>query len=311
MENTSGLTGAAPIWNQFMQAAVQDLTGGQPTPFLPPAGIIERVICTVSGAEPSEWCPNHSTEIFASDQPPLPKEQDLWRKVWVDSYSLELASAACPEYAIDKLGLSVSDPWGREWIQETSAGKKWAKSMGFEKDELFFIPEESCTADSPRPILALTDPSEGASINTSPLAIFGKAAGTANFDKWELHYGLGYDPDSWTKIGSDQTPHEQPDKLVDWDLEELPNGPVTLRLTIFSTNGGKADVRLHLSISLPTPTPTPTPTATSSPTPTPSSTPTTVPSSTPTITPSLTASPSPTASATATETPTPISTPTP
>jgi penicillin-binding protein 1C len=314
MENTSGLTGAAPIWNQFMQIAVQDLTGSQPTPFLPPVGIMERVVCTVSGAEPSEWCPSHSTEIFASDQPPLPKEQDLWRKVWVDSYSLELASAACPEYAIDKLGLSVNDPWGREWLQETSAGKKWAKSMGFEEDELFFIPEESCTADSPRPILALTDPSEGASINTSPLAIFGKAAGTANFKRWELHYGSGYDPDSWKKIASDQTPHEQPDKLVDWELEELPNGPVTLRLTVFSTTGGKADVRLHLSINLPTPTPTATPTSTPSPTPTPSSTssptPTVVPTSIPTNTPSPTVSPSPTANATATATSTPAITPT-
>jgi membrane peptidoglycan carboxypeptidase len=32
MVNTTGLTGAAPIWAEFMQTAVQNITGGNPTP---------------------------------------------------------------------------------------------------------------------------------------------------------------------------------------------------------------------------------------------------------------------------------------
>ncbi len=55
MQGTSGLTGAAPIWAAYMQTAIQQIAGGSPSPFIKPAGVVERVICTVSGAEPSQW----------------------------------------------------------------------------------------------------------------------------------------------------------------------------------------------------------------------------------------------------------------
>jgi membrane peptidoglycan carboxypeptidase len=310
MENTSGLTGAGPIWNQFMPFAVQVLTGGQPTPFTPPAGIVDLIICSISGTEPSEWCPSHTREIFAADQPPLPKDQDLWRKTWVDSYSLELASADCPDFAVEKLGLFVKDTWGQKWIKEDRAGQKWAKEMGFENDNLFFIPDKSCTKDSPRPILGITDPSEGNTVTTEVLPIFGQAAATDNFDEWVLEYGLGYNPLTWTRITRSGAPHEQPEKLVDWDLREVPNGPITLRLTVFGNQGGKAETRLHLTINLPTPTPvpTPTPTPTSTTTPTKTATNTLLPSATPTV--SLTPSTTPSATSTPSPTNTPTNTPT-
>jgi membrane peptidoglycan carboxypeptidase len=308
MQNTSGLTGAAPIWNQFMQFANQYLNAGQYTPFRTPPGIVDHVICAVSGTEPSEWCPSHRTERFAFDQPPLPKDQDLWRKVWVDSYALELASAECADFAVEKLGLSVYDPWGRKWIEDDSAGQRWAEEMGFELEELFFIPENSCTRNSPRPIIGFTDPSEGSTVTTNILPIFGRASATAVFRFWELEYGLGYNPITWTRITRSETPHEQPDKLVDWDLSELPNGPVTVRLIVEGTNGGYAEAQLHLNINLPTPTPTATPTASPTATPTPTSTETLTP--TPSTTPSVTPSPVPSATPTATPSPLPTSTPT-
>ncbi len=306
MQNTTGLSGAAPIWNQFFQIAHQYITDGQFTPFSTPNGIIDMVICAISGSQPSQWCPTHRSERFAADQPPLPKEQDLWRKIWIDSYSMEFASTECPDYAIEKLGLSINDPWGRKWVEDESAGRKWAEEMGFEHDDLFFIPEESCSSNSPRPILALTDPSQGAIISTSLLPIFGQASATANFQHWELHYGTGNDPVTWNLIKRSATPHAQPDKLIDWDLSDLPNEQVTLRLTVYSTSEGKAETRLHLTINLPTPTPTTTPTVTSTHTTTSTSTNifTPVPSETSTATHSPTASitPSPTSTSTPTTT---------
>ena len=136
MQNTSGLTGAAPIWNAIMQFAQDRLTGGQPTPVSRPAGIVDRVVCAISGAEPSEWCPSQRTELFASDQLPLPREQDLWRKAWVDGFSLELASTDCAEFAEEKLGLNVSDPWARIWLEQDDRGKDWLEQMGIEDDPL-------------------------------------------------------------------------------------------------------------------------------------------------------------------------------
>ncbi|MBE0408508.1 MAG: transglycosylase domain-containing protein, partial [Anaerolineales bacterium] len=77
MQNITGVAGAGPIWAEFMNYAVAHLTAGNPSPFARPSGIIERVICSVSGTEPSRWCPNQRGEIFAADQLPLPSDEDL------------------------------------------------------------------------------------------------------------------------------------------------------------------------------------------------------------------------------------------
>ncbi|HLE03777.1 MAG TPA: hypothetical protein VI729_04075, partial [Anaerolineales bacterium] len=288
IEQTSGVTGAAPIWNEFMQLAIERLVGGDPTPFVRPASIIEVPICAVSGAEPSEWCPAHRVEFFASDQPPLPPELDLWRKVWIDGYSQELASAVCPDFAEEKLGFAVPDPWGRKWIMESEEGKAWAERMGFEEEEeIFFIPEATCGADSPRPLLVITAPLQGSILSSGPIPIIGRAAATGDFLDWILEVGVGSDPDFWPDVAQSDVPVEQPAILFDWDPRNLPNGPVSLLLTVRSTSGGKASYRVHLTLSLPTPTPTSTPT--------------------PTFTPTATATPTPTA--TSTEVPTATITP--
>lgn len=302
MERTSGLTGAAPIWNAFMQAAVPALTAGNPTQFTRPADIEERVICAISGTEPSEWCPSHRTELFAHDQPPLPKEQDLWREVIVDGYSMELVSAECSQFPMELLALNVTDPWGRKWIEETSDGEAWADRVGFEEDDdTFFVPEKTCGPDSPRPIVELAQPVEGATIGSRPLAIVGRVGGTQEFDRWGLEFGLGFNPSSWPDITIRNTQHLTFTTLADWGMENVPNGPITIRLTVHSTRRGKASVIVHVNVLLPPPTPTLTP----APSATPTATATATATSTPTATATFTATASPTATETATPTPTP------
>jgi penicillin-binding protein 1C len=292
MQNTSGLTGAAPIWNQFMQLAQEHMTGAAAASFPRPPGIVDITICAVSGTEPSDWCPTKRVEIFASDQPPLPQSMDLWQEIWIDSYSLERSTAECAEFAIEKLSLFVTDPWGVKWIEETSAGRSWAQRMGFPPERLFFAPEAYCSADSPRPIIGITTPAEGATITNNPLEILGRASATSYFQRWVLDYGSGYDPVSWTEITHSSSAVPQPQKLADWELEGIPSGPVTLRLSVEGSNNGRAEVRVHVRMDLPTPTPTITPTPTVTATPTPTTTPT--PTNTPTNTPTPTETPTPT-----------------
>lgn len=290
MRNTSGLSGAAPIWNEFMQFANERLGGSQSTSFERPRGIVDHVICSVSGAVPSEWCPSQSTEIFASDQPPRPAEEDLWEEVWVDTFSLLLASEECSEFVDQELGLNVEDPWAREWLQEDSDGQEWAEDMGFEEDPLFFIPDETCTADSPRPIVEFTAPSNGSTIFSSPVSIFGRAAATDEFKDWVLEYRFEDQSGAWPDIAHSSDPLEQPGELIEWDVSDLPNGTVHLRLGVRSERGGVAVVELRLNIVLPTPTPTPTSTPT--PTASPTQTETPEPTSSPTLTPTATDTPS-------------------
>jgi membrane carboxypeptidase/penicillin-binding protein len=95
MEGISGLTGAAPIWSDFMKVAVPELTGGNPSGFARPANVVDRVVCAVSGTDPSEWCPSQRSEIYAADQLPPSKENDLWKKVNVDTWTGLGASQEC------------------------------------------------------------------------------------------------------------------------------------------------------------------------------------------------------------------------
>ncbi len=310
MQGTSGLTGAAPIWNSFMQIAVQHLTGGNPTPFMAPTGVIQQVICTASGTEPSQWCPSQRSEYFVAGQPPLPKGQDLWQKATIDTWTGLLASPSCNEFTENKLGLNVSDPWAIKWIEETDQGRNWASDMGF-SDPVFFTPQHACSETDSRPILEITTPDDGDVITSSPLSIYGRADATSKFSEFWLHWGRGDDPVDWDLLREEDDPVNQPDEIYEWDVSELEAGVVSLRLRVLSSEDTYAETTVSIDLQVPTPTPTPTDTPTETPTPTATFTPTLTP--TPTFTPTDTLTPSitPTATETSLPTDTPTETPTP
>lgn len=298
MQNTTGLTGAAPIWAQFMQVAIQKITGGNPSPFIRPPGIVDRVICAVSGTEPSQWCPSQKGEIFAADQLPLPKEKDLWFKGQFDTWTGLLASPACGEFTKEEFALNVTDPWAIKWILETSQGQRWAEEMGF-KQPLLFVPPRECRTEDSRPLLEIISPREGETVSNSPVDIIGKADATSDFRRFELSYGLGSEPVEWKLLTASDQPLKLPDRIYTWDLykdfpDALPSGPVTLRLRMESLRNTYAELLVQILLQVPTVTPTATATFTATPT------------ATETLLPTLTSTVTPTASATPTPTVTPL-----
>jgi len=309
MQNTTGLTGAAPIWAQFMKVAIIQLTGDNPTSFVKPAGVVDRIICAISGTDPSQWCPEQRREYFVGDQPPLPKEQDLWAKINIDTWTGLRASPACPNFTKEEFVANITDPWAIKWVKDDSQGQAWAAEMNF-PSPIVFSPSRDCKVDDPRPIIAISSPVEGETITSSPVDISGRLDATADFATYRIDYGLGLDPDKWERLTKGEDPIPEADKIYSWNIEDLPAGPVTLRFTLRSTHDTLAELFLHLNVQIPTPTPTPTPTIT--PIPTPTNTP--IPSTTPTETPVPTDTPPPGPSLTPTETLPPVSpteTPTP
>ena len=282
MKDISGLTGAAPIWSEFMQYAIQQLAGGTPAPFIKPSGIVDRVICAISGTEPSQWCPNQRSEYFAADQLPLPSSQDLWSKVVFDTWTGLRASDSCKDFVKEEFALNVTDPWAVGWIQNDAQGKTWAKDLGF-TEPILFAPSRNCQANDPHPVIEFSNLSEGQTIAAAPLEIFAKIDVSTDFKDYSLSYGLGDNPVEWKNLTENTQPVSQPSKIYSWDLMDLPNGVMTLRISMNSIRGGYAEKEIHLNISIPTPTTTATPTSTLTPTVTP----------TPTLTPSpgLTATP--------------------
>jgi penicillin-binding protein 1C len=280
MIHSTGVSGAAPIWAQFMKGALQSLTGGNPTHFTQPAGIIQRVVCTVSGTEPSDWCPSQRGEIFASNQPPLPKEDDLWQKVTIDTWTGQRASAACSDFTADQFALNVSDPDAIQWIQTTADGKAWAASAGF-KDPIYFSPTRDCKLDDPRPTILFEGFTDGQTVNSPSVDIYAVVSATSQFQDFRLQYGVGDDPVDWKNLVKKSTnQYKQPGLIYSWDLTSMPAGKVTLRIYMDSTEGRFAEKRIHLDIEVPTPTPTETAIPTDTQTPIPESTDTPFPTPT-------------------------------
>jgi penicillin-binding protein 1C len=303
MQDVTGLTGAAPIWSEFMKVAEQSLTGGNPSQFVRPANVVERVVCAVSGTEPSEWCPEQHNELFAADQLPPAKENDLWKKVSIDTWTGLGASPECPTYTADKMAMNVTDPWAIKWLQNDANGKKWAEENGF-KDQIFFVPSRLCKAGDPHPNIYFAGLNEDQTIVTSPLDIYAVVAPVKNYHNFRLEWGQGDNPGDWkTLVENVSQTYAQPEKIYSWDMKDVPRENITLRIYLDSDEEGRyAERRIHLKIQVPTPTATPTATPTNTATPTftplpPTLTPTPVP-------PTETLTPLP-----PTETPTPSASP--
>ncbi|MEJ5203347.1 MAG: hypothetical protein WHV66_14060, partial [Anaerolineales bacterium] len=224
------------------------------------------------------------SEIFAVDQPPLPKKDDLWQKVQVDSWTGLKVSPYCADYVTEKFALNVTDKWAIKWIRETDQGRDWASANGF-NEPIFFTPERECRADDPRPNIYFASPTDGQVVQSSPLDIYAVVNATKDFDDFRLEYGIGDDPASWRVLLKNITKqYDKPERLITWDLKDVPPGKVTLRIYMRSTRDTYAEKRIHLIMQHPTVTPT----VTTTPTLTPTETPTPIPTDTPTLTPSPT-----------------------
>ena len=154
--------------------------------------------------------------------------------------------------------LNVTDKWAREWFG-TEDGRSWLDDHGLPRNP-YYAPDRECSAKDPQPIIEL-NLNDGEVITSPMLDIKGSATADEGFKKWVLEYGQGAEPASWTVLSESNNPIKN-DTLYLWDLSTVPNGIISLRLTLI---GDKAEVekRIALNLSLPTPTvPSPTPTAT-------------------------------------------------
>ncbi|MBI3739946.1 MAG: hypothetical protein HY258_12940, partial [Chloroflexi bacterium] len=290
MVNTTGLTGAAPIWSQFMQTAVPYVTQGNPSPFIRPAGIVDKVICAASGTEPSQWCKSKRTEVFASDQPPLPAGQDLRRQATIDTWTGLEAGNACDDFTDTKFVINVTDPWARKWFN-TKDGRNWLDDNNFSVPPVY-APERECNGGDPHPTLKI-NVNDGDILSQNILTLTGTADATGGFKSWRLEFSLSDHPNAWTVLAQGNQPVRN-DLFFNWDLSNLPSGDITLHLYMTGANGyAEKFVRFTY-----VPLPPPPPPATNTPIPPPTDTPVVIiPTDTPTLTPFPTETP--------TETPTP------
>lgn len=284
MQELSGASGAAPIWNRFMQFA---LANEPPQPFTPPPGVRQHEICSDTGTLPSEACPRKRMQWFAEDRPPLPAENDLYQRIRIDKSSGKLATELTPAEAVEEKVFKVYPEPYREWAQENGI----AQPPQDESDVFTFEPE-----------LLIRQPLDG-EVVWGTIAVIG-TANTPAFASYELQYGVSHDPGAFSPpiVGPVGAPVIN-GVLGQWDVTGLHDGPHTLRLVVRDSVGNGFERRIRVFVVRPTATPPPSPTWTPPPTNTPTSAPVQVlPTHTPTTVPAATNTPLPVVQPTTTPT---------
>ncbi len=111
MVDVSGISGAGPIWNEFMREVLM----GQPEyAFEVPEGVVRTQVCATSGLLPTDACPQRAWEWFIEGTVPTDYD-DLYQTFEIDSRTGQLATDDTPEiFRLEKVYL-VLPPEARDW----------------------------------------------------------------------------------------------------------------------------------------------------------------------------------------------------
>ena len=92
MHNVTGLTGAAPIWNEVMRGLLQ---GRPDQPFVRPDGLTQVEVCDLSGLLPTPACQHTRLEWFITGTEPT-QTDSTYQQVWIDALTNTLANNSTP-----------------------------------------------------------------------------------------------------------------------------------------------------------------------------------------------------------------------
>ncbi len=113
MHDVTGVTGAAPIWNETMRAL---LAGKPDEPFVRPDGMKQVEVCDLSGLLPTPACPHTRMEWFINGTQPT-QTDTYYQQIWIDALTNSLANNLTPpdrRKSIIALNLPVeAQPWAR------------------------------------------------------------------------------------------------------------------------------------------------------------------------------------------------------
>jgi 1A family penicillin-binding protein len=130
MRDVSGITGAAPIWHDFMEEVLE----AQPAEeFVEPEGLIHVEVCALSGQLPNPYCPHRRTELFIAGTEPTETCQ-MHQLFTLDAATSRLASSDTPPERVVERVYTVlpaeAVEWGRgrglatgNWLLETGNWK--------------------------------------------------------------------------------------------------------------------------------------------------------------------------------------------
>lgn len=111
MENVSGVSGAGPIWNDFIRTVLKDQAELE---FARPSGIVQAEVCALSGLLPTQYCPERRLEWFIRGTIPT-EYDDLYQMFTIDTRTGLIADDTTPQtYRRDEVFLVLPQP-AQDW----------------------------------------------------------------------------------------------------------------------------------------------------------------------------------------------------
>jgi 1A family penicillin-binding protein len=164
MMHSSGITGAGPIWHNFMEAALRDRPA---VAFARPAGLVEAVVCESSGLLATADCARPRTELFIAGTEPS-QYDDTYRRLALDTRSGLLWAEGCQGPRRDQV-FRLLPAEALSWGTQQGIGQPPAIFCDGRSGEIVAeTPSLSGIQGKPPNVLSVTSPDQGATIAMSP-----------------------------------------------------------------------------------------------------------------------------------------------
>lgn len=310
MRGTSGVTGAAPIWHDFIEEVIRDPVKD----FTPPPDMTQKTICADTGFVANELCQRKRNEIFWNRN--VPPVDFVHTKYVADKFTGQPYNETCPpNLREERVVTNFSDEQVRKWAQTAWQFRPGFSAADFYKgDELRDWALANNIAQPPKPLtITLSAPIMDNTVQG--LVNLVGSVDIPDFASYYTEFGVGDDPIGWGNVSPPSANLVRNSVLAQWDSTKVPNGVYSLRVVATDKKGNKTEACTRVNVqneatATPVPTNTPVATATTPATNTPTVTPTTVATQTPTVTATATKAPTGLPSPTPSRTPTPTRTPT-
>jgi membrane peptidoglycan carboxypeptidase len=236
MEHISGITGAAPLWHNFME---RTLAGTPARDFVEPPKLKWVEVCNESGLLPTDLCPpdHRHADVFLQERVPT-QPDNVWQKLKIDRTNGLLGNDNCPGDIVDERVYAVYPPEARQWAIDHNIPQPPTDKS----------PNCPVPAD-PGAIKARLDvatPREG-----NQLSGVSDIRGTAimpNFDHYQVQIGFGNDPTDWIQIAYG-TNMVQDASLTTWDTRRFGDGQYTIRVAMYDRSGSFVAGRVRVRVS--------------------------------------------------------------
>jgi penicillin-binding protein 1C len=182
MEHISGITGAAPIWHDVMEAIH---TGLPPKEFIEPPDISRVNVCLASGLLPTAECPQVVRELFIKGTEPT-EPDNIWKTFRIFVPNGKLATAFNPPDQVTTVVYPIYPPQAADWVKENNIPQPPTEF------------DTTYAASAAGGDLAIFAPSNYSSVKGA-VEVVGNAK-IPDMREWRLNVGVGLEPAEWATV---------------------------------------------------------------------------------------------------------------